>query len=362
MLNRQPIPLPQTDLHYIPKIRRINLWPTNGMNPATGYGRMEIGLAKALKKAGVIVNLALPQWQPSADVLITVGSPEWGQKLPKGTRAWCWTMSESTRPSHQWVTAMNRYFERVLVPCPPLVEYYKTAGVTTAVEYVPLGVDDTPPSVPPHCDGEGGGGLPETFVWLAYSLGDMRKAVEHALFAFKRVHGGDERFKMVIKCRDNPQFLTGLEDPQVELVRGETSTEAYHALLARCHAMVFPSRGEGFGLPPREAVLSGMPVIATEWLGMWDAAQWGYALPVKEMRPCQFDEYTANAEGALWSEPDWGRYDAQGKVIPGALDALMQQIVQDYPAALAKAKVGRAYLLREFGWNKAVQRILSLLG
>ena len=41
-------------------------------------------------------------------------------------------------------------------------------------------------------------------------------------------------------------------------------------LYKRCHALVAPSRGEGFGLPMAEAMLFDLPVITTGYGGQSD--------------------------------------------------------------------------------------------
>jgi glycosyltransferase involved in cell wall biosynthesis len=46
-------------------------------------------------------------------------------------------------------------------------------------------------------------------------------------------------------------------------VRGECSEEELDRLLARSRALVLPSLEEGFGLPPYEAVASGLPVAVS---------------------------------------------------------------------------------------------------
>jgi glycosyltransferase involved in cell wall biosynthesis len=321
---------------------KVNVFPSNRMNPATGYGRMELGLMQGLTQIGAQVAVVDDYTAPADGITIVTGFPHWGEEVPG--RKWAYTMSESSRVSQEWVDLLNGLYEKVLVPAPFLVNVYRESGVTVPVEYVPLGVDYRPPFYMQR------GGAPEVFTWLTYSLGDTRKGAELAILAFNRTFGGDMRHRMLVKCRDNPHWLTGLDDPQIEIVRGETPESDWHSLLAQSHAFIFPSRGEGFGLPPREAVLSGLPTIATAAHGTWDAEKWGYPLPVKEMRPAQFDMEDANADGALWWEPD-----------AGMIDAHMRAIVANYSAALDKAKRGREYLMTYFTWEQTARRIAALI-
>jgi glycosyltransferase involved in cell wall biosynthesis len=324
--------------------RTVALFATNQANPATGYGRMELGLAQGLRSIGYDVT-------PDADMGIITGDPAWGYIYGRNKRLWIFTMSEADRVSPEWVQAINDRYERCLVPAPDLVTIYQNSGVTIPVHYVPLGVDFANIQ---HVQRNAKAAIEATpdkpFTFLTYGLGDMRKGTDLAMMAFNRLFGGDMRFRLLIKCRDNPRWLAGLIDPQIEILRGQTSEAEWHALMARCHAFVFASRGEGFGLPPREAVLSGLPTIATKWLGLWDADQWGYPVAVADMWPAQFDYWEANAEGSRWAVP----CDAD-------IDAHMQAIADDYPAALAKAAQGRDYLLENFNWTKVAQSIDALM-
>ncbi len=321
---------------------RLAVWATCGMNPATGYGKMEIGITRALLAAGAEL---LPFPDSTAPTLV-IGSPRRIEQWPGKLRAWSYTMSESTAPSPEWVQCLNTYYERVILPAPDLCDLYRDAGVTIPTHYIPLGVDYAPiPHIERQFPKDG-----EPFIWLTYSLGDMRKGAELAMLAFNRLFKGDPRHKLLVKCRDNPHWLSGLVDDQIEIVRGQMGEDDWHGLLARSHAFIFPSRAEGFGLPPREAVLSGLPTIATQWLGMWDADQWGYALPVRTMSACQFDDYSANAEGALWAEPS-----------RSVLDEHMTEVYRYYNTALEKTRDGRDYLLDYFTYEYTAERVLDLL-
>lgn len=324
---------------------KLNVFATNKKNLHTGYGRMEAGLIDGLKAIGVAVTEVHQRKPANGGITLIIGNPKWGEiKQMANTTRWLFTMSESNRVSDTWVNLMNTLYERVLVPTPELVPIYKESGVTIPISYVPLGVDLNAPPYTRRAP------EPEVFTWLTYSLGDTRKGAELAMMAFNRLFGGNPKHRLLIKCRDNPQWLSGLDDPQMTIVRGETDDDSWHSLLASANAFIFPSRGEGFGLPPREATLAGLPTIATEWLGMWDVAQWGFPLHIAEMRQSRFDIWDANAELSLWAEPDINH-----------LDKHMTWIAANYRAAQDIALKGREYLLSKFTWAEAARQLARVV-
>jgi len=335
----------------------ITLFAPTEMNMATGYGKVEAGLLQGFVALGTRVTTAFPTLAKKGEAkyatkkiggtVLVAGSPEWGNRITDSDRLVSFTMSESTRVSKGWVDALNERFEAVCVPCPPLVEVYRDSGVQIPIHYVPLGVDLNPPHLTSRRP------YPAEFTFLAYTLGDMRKGAHLAMLAFDRLFRDKPGVRLIIKARDgwDNMWIAGLDEPHIEVIGGETSEADWHALLARVQCLVFPSYGEGFGLPPREAVLAGLPVIATRWLGLWDVEKWGYALPVGRMLPAQFGVHDANAEGAEWAEADIE-----------ALDRQMLYVHRHYAHALLQARRGRVYLMEHFTWKKSAREILRVIG
>ena len=321
----------------------VGFYPTNGLNPYTGYGRAELGLAKGLQRLGI----DLKPWPDVDAPVLVVGGAHWLMAPHlEGTRIYLYTMSESDRMSEEWVALINARCEAVMVPCPPLVEIYRESGVRVAVIDVGMGVDlFEPPGCQTHQAGD-------QFTFLTYSLGDRRKGAHLAIMAFIREFEGDERYRLVVKARDGwaNTWLAGFEHPQVEIVADIQSEAEWWALLGRADCFVFPSHGEGFGLPPREATLAGVPTIATEWLGLWDAAKWAIPLRIKEMGPCVFDRYEANAQGAKWAIPD----DEE-------LQAKMRWVAEHQESAALIAAQGRNYLLTRYSWSAVAVRVASYM-
>lgn len=318
----------------------LNFYPTNGLNSITGYGKMELGISRAFHRLGVDFTV----WPNPAYPTLIVGNPLW-HVAPhiEGHRLWLYTMNETNQVGQSWVDAINAHYERVFVPAEPMVKVFKDSGVIIPVHFVPLGIDWYPPDYKPR-------NFSKPFTFLTYSLGDMRKGAELAMMAFNRVFGDNPEYKLVIKCRENFAIFNNCINENIEVVGGHITEWEWHELLYNSHAFIFPSKGEGYGLPPREAVLSGLPTVATQWLGMWDADRWGLPLGIEKFQKAVFDRYEANAEGAMWAIP--------GKL---QIDDYMQWIVKNYDEALAIAAKGNAYLRSQFTWEQTAQSILSHL-
>jgi glycosyltransferase involved in cell wall biosynthesis len=322
---------------------QLNLTTVMGLDPQTGYGRMALGLARGLRAAGVEV-LLFPE--PSAPTLVIGYGAAFTADHIARTRRWGFVMLDSDRPNPTLVDTLNEHCEGVLVPAPPMAEIFERFGLRVPIHVVPLGVDlfgvDPPPARPPH-DG---------VTFLTYSYGEMRKGADLAVEAFVRGFGDDPRAELVIKARSGYQggWLENLDHPRVSVVRGPLRQDEWVALLRQADCFVFPSRAEGWGMPPRDATLAGVPTIATQWLGLWDVDRWGLPLPVHHLRPTEFYENPFNAPDAHWAEPD--------------VDVLVDLMrwVRDHPAdARALAAAGRDHLLANYRWDQTGALVATIL-
>lgn len=123
--------------------------------------------------------------------------------------------------------------------------------------------------------------------------------------------------------------LPPVEDERVLIYNEAWSREELVAWLLSLDAYLFPSRGEGFGLPPREALASGLPVIVANNSGLTDVADNNYTYPV----PCGQPE--PSPLGGNWSPPNYN-----------ALVEIMREVYEHHDAALQRGRRGAQWLAR----------------
>ncbi len=112
-------------------------------------------------------------------------------------------------------------------------------------------------------------GLPERFVLYAGSL-DVRKNVRQVLEALERLAARGQRLPLVLVGQR--WFGSGEVESRVDRLRaqghdirtlGYQPESIFYALMRRATVFAFPSRYEGFGLPPLEAMRLGTPAIVS---------------------------------------------------------------------------------------------------
>lgn len=296
---------------------------------------------------------------------VCIGTPETWQWGGAGRRIGM-TMWESTSlPDGQnsWVPWLEDADE-VLVPCEQNADLVRQQAPSANVRSVSLAVDGNDW---PLLDRTHRPGAPFTFL-LSGQL-SYRKGWMQAYQAFMLAFGRDRRFRLVMKTSSrselaalmpqsyvDPQdrlhpvrsrWLFTWEDPNVTVLRSFYSPTAMLRLHQMADAFIWPSLGEGYGLPPREAALTGMPTISTDNTGLSDAGSWAWRV------------IPSTPDGVAAIFGPWGYCGQWHRLNPTQLAALMVQTYQErVQAAEWQRDVARPYLLRR-SWKDVAQEILE---
>lgn len=324
-----------------------------------GYGYMSIKAAEALLAAGARVEpvdmrteekeftpAGARRWVVDGDAL-TMMVPDW---LPDvtATRIVISTMFEATLPPADWIERINRYTDALVVPCEWNRAIFRARGVTVPVHVAPLGVDGGDWWL---MDRPRDGAEPYRFLWNGNP--DKRKGWDVAYRAFRMAFGDDAGAELVLHWRSEPDYkgvMLEITDQNVRTVAGKLPRAEFRALYQAADCFVYPSRGEGWGLPPREAAATGLPAIATDATGLAvDIERWGIPLRVKRWVPAWHGFWERGTVGE-WAEPDVDH-----------LAELMRWCYEHREAAAALGQRAADWIAAHNGWDVTARALRGVM-
>lgn len=184
-----------------------------------------------------------------------------------------------------------------------------------------------------------------------------RKGADLLLQAYGKAFRAADNVSLIIKTFPNPhnEIYTWLnnarqsfsEYPDVIILENELDQPQLKALVQQCQALVAPSRGEGFGLPIAEAILSGLEVIATGWGGQTDYCTNETAWLIDY--DFQYADTHFGLYESVWANP---RVDHLAELMLQVYHLPQHQIGQ-------RARKGRIRLLQDFAWRDVAQRVVD---
>lgn len=186
------------------------------------------------------------------------------------------TMFESDKLPADWPEYLSEADE-VIVPSKFCADTFAKSGIAATV--VPLGYNDRVFSfqrrpVPVERD------MPFTFIH--YDSFNDRKGFWEVFNAFNEEFSHKENVKLILKTTAErpPVPIVKSQYPNIEVVAGELTERELVALLGRANCMVYPSKGEGFGITPLEAMATGIPAIVPNAHGISEYFNADYMLEV----------------------------------------------------------------------------------
>lgn len=240
---------------------------------ADGYGMSSKHLVEALENAGV----ALSEYYTEQDIGLLYHSPHSITRLNTNYKI-IYTMFESDKIPEDWIDYLHAA-DLVIVPSHWCQKIFKESGIKSIV--VPLGYNDKVFKYikRPKRD---------VFTFLHYNAFNTRKGHFEVMEAFDNEFKPDEKVRLLLKtARDHVSVpINKGAYPNVDVIYGKVSEQELAEICGKADAFVFPSRGEGFGCTPLEAMATGLPAIIPNAHGISEYFDGGLMYGVDATEKC----------------------------------------------------------------------------
>jgi glycosyltransferase involved in cell wall biosynthesis/GT2 family glycosyltransferase len=294
-----------------------------------GYGQSRVILQDSLSEAGL--NVATKY---SGQQTALIYSYPYRLKEVDCPNKLIYTMFESTTIPAEW----NSYLEladKVFVPSKFCQKAFLTRGIKS--EVIPLGYDDKIFTYKEKKPGK-------PFTFLHFNSFNTRKGWDIVFNAFTEEFGDDENVKMILKTTKEklPFPIMKSQYPNIEVIKAEYTKEKLRDLLYSSDCFVFPSRGEGFGCTPLEAMATGTPTIIPNGSGMSEYfnKDYFYEIDIKGMCPALYANFHSGDTGEM-IEPD-----------KDSLRKQMRYVFEHQEEAIEKAKKGAVWVKENYPISK----------
>lgn len=260
-----------------------------------GYPQSKRDMMEALRKVGV--NLI--EDRENREYGLCYGYPHNIQHLEamKIPKKMIFTMFESTKIPDDWVEHLEKAY-KVFVPsrfCQRAMENY---GIEAHV--VPLGYN---PDFFQYYERP----KRDVYRFIHYDAYGFRKGWDITFNAFRAAFEDSEDVELVFKTIWSEKIPPMGEYKNIRWIKESIPREKMQGFLNDYDCMVFPSRGEGFGHTPLEAMATGMPVMIPNASGMSE-----YFDPLRfiglkwHMVRARYDHYRSEDTGYMYNvEPDY---------------------------------------------------------
>lgn len=289
-----------------------------------GYGIASVNIAQQLESQGIHVSYNFTG-QP---IGLLFHAPYSIMRVPSQYRI-IYTMFESTKIPASWHDYLTAA-QKILVPSKWCQKVFLEGGFET--EVVPLGYDDTFFTYKPHINKRD---AHQNFVFLHYNAYNIRKGFIEVFNAFVREFGPDEPVELVLKTnlQKPPIPFNPSQYPNIKVITGDMPEYMLADLCQKSDCFVFPSRGEGFGQTPLEAMATGLPVIVPNAHGISEYfnPDCMYEVEVESMCKAIYRRYKDEDTGEMYvsSVKD--------------LRAKMRYVYEHQDEAIAKGKLAAEY-------------------
>lgn len=233
--------------------------------------------------------------------------------------------------------------DMILVPCEHNKKLMIESGVTVPVEKVLLGFDpDKYPLIErPKRD---------TFTFLILGTLTIRKNVGWVVGAFVDLFKDREDVRLIVKSNSGTVAHFSHPYKNIEFIDEFSSNEQILEYYKQADCFVFPSRGEGFGLPVIEAMATGLPCIFSNHTGLAEFANTRYNYPINKYEMTKTMKYPPKwGDVGDWYNPDYEE-----------LKTLMKYVEQNREEAYNKGISSSKWVREKFTYENTAKQLIEI--
>ena len=293
--------------------------------PFEGYGRLESLLRRYVK------------FNQNSDSVFLLGYPH-SVKRPKGKLVYH-SVFESTRLPSKWIGPANKA-DAIITTDGWCRSVFRSSGVTVPIYVVPEGTDEFEIYSPSED--------PFTFLHYSFTSENDRKGSKILLRAFLDLFGNKRDVRLIMKGNTHETDMAFWKTyPNVEYIYSNYSRKQMLELTSKANCFVFPSKGEGFGLPPLESMAHGIPTIVSDNTAMSSFKD--LSIPIK-MKAKQKSEYSLWENNGYWFVPDEKH-----------LKELMLDVYQNYDKYKGEALIKHEIVKKIYSFDKIAGELANVL-
>lgn len=267
---------------------------------------------------------------------------------------------EESRVPELMINHLNQHTDAVLVSSQFVQRCLRYSGYKKPILIIPIGLPnyilESPiPNAPkvPHPG--------QLFRFLHISSGFERKGLDILLKSYFQNFSKNDNVELYIKTFPNPhQDIQSLvkkwqdaypDGAKISVDLRELSESEMLGIYSNSHAMVLPTRGEGFGLPAAEAMALGLPVITTGFGGHTDFCthQTAFLIPYT----FEYSKSHLRSDGSYWAEPDC--HDLSTQML-----RVRDLVLSKDPGISMRCKAALNWCRENYQWEKSANAIDSI--
>lgn len=305
-----------------------------------GFYNAGINTIKALQSAGVGVFYNREEF----DYHINFCSPLYYQLRNKyniGYTPW-----ESTKVPQSWLYNMQKCDE-IWATSNFVKDIYIQNNVHTNIHVIPHGITDEWTIYERELTGR--------FNFLHVGGDSKRKNAQIVVDAFLELYDGNDDFRLILKYNkfcyaeiyENGVLVPATNHPQIigipEIFTVDDLVKLYH----KCHCLVYPTSGEGFGMIPLEAMATGMPTIVTDATGCKEYSHLAIRLSAEQTK-AHWHDHVYGADTGEWYSPN----------IEDLLQ-IMSSVANEYETVSDSALKSARIVHAEWSWSAVADKIIA---